>query len=486
MKFNSPQLGFNNNVRHKGRVFHIQTEDSGAKHPHIITHLFADGGRILKSTKTSYAEFLEEAELAKKVRSLMQDQHKAMFIALRAGKFDHLIGDVPTEAAAHGKPAEEEKPAPTIRETSIEAATSVAASEAIPPAATVQFAGEAMRLPTIPSSLDLDAAAAQGLAIAGFPPAAPAEAPPPPSPAPEAPPPSAPIKAPPASAPVPPAPQSGSGLGAPPSSKPGASASALSRFAEKQGPAPAHAAPFRNVFSGRTSSADLSAVAAQAKLAAMPAPSPSSERSEDPNVPRRPPTATKLEPPRSRGPNPSVPPPARPPPEPPRARPATSPGPLHPTGRPEPRPQMAASLDLDIATLERASEQSQAPVYQQVRDLPPPPAAFTKPALGNTSYRSVTPQAAQFVSGRSPSQPGRAPTGPRQPEARPSPAPRAPDPRQAEAAGRYAPSRPASIFGSARPQEGSSIFGEDLISEKSLDEVILSYLAEDLEGTQKK
>ena len=146
---------------------------------------------------------------------------------------------------------------------------------------------------------------------------------------------------------------------------------------------------------------------------------------------------------------------------------------------------MAASLDLDIATLERASEQAQAPVYQQVRDLPPPPAAFLKPSLGNTSYRSVTPQAAQIVSSR-PSQPGRSPTGPRQPEARPSPAPRAPDPRQADNAGRYAPSRPASIFGSARPQEGSSIFGEDLISEKSLDEVILSYLAEDLEGPAKK
>ena len=51
---------------------------------------------------------------------------------------------------------------------------------------------------------------------------------------------------------------------------------------------------------------------------------------------------------------------------------------------------------------------------------------------------------------------------------------------------KYAASRPASIFGSARPQEGSSIFGEDLISEKSLDEVILSYLAEDLEGGKSK
>ena len=91
MKANSPLLGFNNNVKHKGRVFHVQTEDSGVKHPHVITHLFVDGGRILKSTKTSYAEFLEDEDMKQKVRLLMQEQHKAMFIALRAGKFDHMV-----------------------------------------------------------------------------------------------------------------------------------------------------------------------------------------------------------------------------------------------------------------------------------------------------------------------------------------------------------------------------------------------------------
>jgi len=45
-------------------------------------------------------------------------------------------------------------------------------------------------------------------------------------------------------------------------------------------------------------------------------------------------------------------------------------------------------------------------------------------------------------------------------------------------------SRPASAFGQARPQ-GQSIFGEDLMSDKSLDEVILSYLAAELEGDKK-
>src|SRR5882672_7414497 len=87
----SPLLGFNNNVRHKGKIFHLQTEDSGIKHPHVITHLFADGGRILKTMKTSYAEHVGNDRLSDIVRDLMKEQHKAMFISLRDGQFDGLI-----------------------------------------------------------------------------------------------------------------------------------------------------------------------------------------------------------------------------------------------------------------------------------------------------------------------------------------------------------------------------------------------------------
>ena len=100
-KAQSPLLGFNNNVRHRGRVFHIQTEDSGVKYPHVITHLFADGGRILKSIKTSYAEYLGSETLEDTVRGLMKDQHKAMFIALRDGQFDALL----EEGSTNGQPA---------------------------------------------------------------------------------------------------------------------------------------------------------------------------------------------------------------------------------------------------------------------------------------------------------------------------------------------------------------------------------------------
>jgi hypothetical protein len=121
-KMQSPLLGFNNNVRHKGRLFHIQTEDSGIRHPHVITHLFMDGGRILKTIKTSYAEHVGNDRLADVVRELMKAQHKTMFIALRDGQFDRIIdgdeasksGERPAagRSAASIRPSIEPRPTP--------------------------------------------------------------------------------------------------------------------------------------------------------------------------------------------------------------------------------------------------------------------------------------------------------------------------------------------------------------------------------------
>jgi hypothetical protein len=84
----SPLLGYNTNVRHHGKTFHIQTEDSGTSHAHIFTHLFADGGRILATKKTTYAQWIGTDRYPGVVKKLMQAQHKAMFIALRDGLFD--------------------------------------------------------------------------------------------------------------------------------------------------------------------------------------------------------------------------------------------------------------------------------------------------------------------------------------------------------------------------------------------------------------
>jgi hypothetical protein len=89
--------GFNTNVRHRGVLFHVQSEDSGLAHPHIITHLY-HGGTIIFSEKSSYASHVAAKNLEEVVRELMEGQHKAVLKRLRAGDFNEAIrerlGDV--------------------------------------------------------------------------------------------------------------------------------------------------------------------------------------------------------------------------------------------------------------------------------------------------------------------------------------------------------------------------------------------------------
>ena len=85
------QVGFNNNVKYKGQTFHIQTEDSGLDNPHVITHLFADGGRVIKSHKRSYAAEVSRDDVAAFVRQLMKGQQLEMALGLREGRFDAII-----------------------------------------------------------------------------------------------------------------------------------------------------------------------------------------------------------------------------------------------------------------------------------------------------------------------------------------------------------------------------------------------------------
>ena len=89
--FRRAQVGFNNNIKFREQVFHIQTEDSGLDKPHVITHLFADGGRIIKSHKRTYAESVERADVSTFVRALMKGQHFEMALMLREGAFDEII-----------------------------------------------------------------------------------------------------------------------------------------------------------------------------------------------------------------------------------------------------------------------------------------------------------------------------------------------------------------------------------------------------------
>jgi hypothetical protein len=437
VKAPSPLLGFNNNVRHKGRVFHIQTEDSGVRHPHIITHLFADGGRILKSTKTSYAEHIGQERLSETVRGMMQEQHKAMFIALRDGQFDYLFdesgsGPGSTKAPSRTVPTVATPPAPSSAaqpETPKPAAQPVAAAPEPPPAVVPEPPPPAVLAPPAPLPL------APMLARPETP------RPPPivvPAPRPVAPPPAATPSYDENDAPPPPRPSLPKPLAMP-------------------HPA-AHFAP--------TEPAQRAAVFDAPLVAEVVLPQGARRR----GVSR--PTLD------------------------------VDPGALHGAGSGEP------SIDLDLDALERAAAEAQTPFFQQIQDLPPPPAAVLgakRASTGGYSVRSPAPPPPglhRSHDGRTPSPPP--PPIPRSGQAGGHPQasgqagghpqasghagghPQGPAAPTAPSPGRYAPSRPASIFATTRPQEGASIFGEDLISEKSLDEVILGYLAEDLDGPAEK
>jgi hypothetical protein len=95
----SPQLGYNHNIPHRGRLYHVQTEDSGVDKAHIFTHVFYDG-TIISSRKTEYRARIGEADLDPVVIGLMQDSHKSMIRSLRNGEYDEkivsVLGDHPT------------------------------------------------------------------------------------------------------------------------------------------------------------------------------------------------------------------------------------------------------------------------------------------------------------------------------------------------------------------------------------------------------
>jgi hypothetical protein len=105
--FEKAVTGFNHNIKHKGKVYHVQTEDSGASNPHIITHLFV-GGNILATKKASYADIVKSENLPELVRDMMEEQHKQMLRNLVNGTYDNVDrsatayqpGEIHTQPAA--------------------------------------------------------------------------------------------------------------------------------------------------------------------------------------------------------------------------------------------------------------------------------------------------------------------------------------------------------------------------------------------------
>jgi hypothetical protein len=80
-------IGYNTNVPYKGKVYHVQTEDSGLSNPSILTLLYCQGA-ILRSVKTGYAHIVGHPDLEEQVRDLMKQQHREMIRSLIRGQCD--------------------------------------------------------------------------------------------------------------------------------------------------------------------------------------------------------------------------------------------------------------------------------------------------------------------------------------------------------------------------------------------------------------
>ena len=79
--------GFNSDISHDGRQFHIQTEDWGLKNPYLVSRVFQHG-QVLKSVKLSYGDLLpKEADINEtSIRLAMSEQHHHIIDLLLSDK----------------------------------------------------------------------------------------------------------------------------------------------------------------------------------------------------------------------------------------------------------------------------------------------------------------------------------------------------------------------------------------------------------------
>jgi len=82
--------GFNTEVRRRGAVFHVQTQDAGPG-GRCVESLIYKSGKVVSSRKSDYTPFLGSPDLRDKVARLMSDQHATVIGDIRDGKFDHYL-----------------------------------------------------------------------------------------------------------------------------------------------------------------------------------------------------------------------------------------------------------------------------------------------------------------------------------------------------------------------------------------------------------
>lgn len=79
--------GYNTDVRHRGMVFHVQTEDKGVNNPSIETLVYV-GGQILHRRRSEYAKLLKEGGGREEILERLETQHRGLIDEIKTGKLD--------------------------------------------------------------------------------------------------------------------------------------------------------------------------------------------------------------------------------------------------------------------------------------------------------------------------------------------------------------------------------------------------------------
>lgn len=99
--------GFNTDVRHGNRVFHVQTEDKGVSNPKIETLIYV-GGEILDNYRSSYEDLLSEGPISEPIiQSRMDEQHKAVIRDIKNGKYDTTPADLAEKQVFNDRPLDQ-------------------------------------------------------------------------------------------------------------------------------------------------------------------------------------------------------------------------------------------------------------------------------------------------------------------------------------------------------------------------------------------
>jgi len=79
--------GYNTDVEHNGKIYHVQTEDKGVGNPTIESLIYL-GGEILASHKSSYQDLLSTGSDPKALTARLEAQHQRMILNVRQGRHD--------------------------------------------------------------------------------------------------------------------------------------------------------------------------------------------------------------------------------------------------------------------------------------------------------------------------------------------------------------------------------------------------------------